>query len=101
MSDAPRWMQVFIYKDRQFTYELTRRAKEAGYGALVLTVDPQLLGNRERDLRNGFTIPPRFGGGGRGDGPQDALAVGACGMNCKATLSQLCPKPVSRRTSKD
>ena len=57
---APRWMQIFIYKDRSFTRELTERAAAAGYDALVLTVDNQLLGNRERDLRNGFTIPPRF-----------------------------------------
>ncbi len=57
----PRWMQVFIFTDRGFTEELTRRAEAAGYDALVLTIDNQLLGNRERDLRNGFTIPPRFG----------------------------------------
>ncbi len=58
---APRWMQVFIYTDRGVTRELTERAQAAGYDALVLTIDNQLLGNRERDLRNGFTIPPRFG----------------------------------------
>ncbi|MGH6917064.1 MAG: alpha-hydroxy acid oxidase, partial [Geminicoccaceae bacterium] len=58
---APRWMQVFIYTDRGFTRELAERAAAAGYDALVLTIDNQLLGNRERDLRNGFTIPPRFG----------------------------------------
>ena len=57
---APRWMQVFIYEDRAFTRELAERAAAAGYDALVLTVDNQLLGNRERDLRNGFAIPPRF-----------------------------------------
>lgn len=57
----PRWMQVFVYRDRDFTFELTERAAASGYDALVLTVDNQLLGNRERDLRNGFTIPPRFG----------------------------------------
>jgi isopentenyl diphosphate isomerase/L-lactate dehydrogenase-like FMN-dependent dehydrogenase len=57
---APRWMQVFIYKDRGFTEELTRRAQAAGYDALVLTTDNQLLGKRERDLVNGFQIPPRF-----------------------------------------
>jgi L-lactate dehydrogenase (cytochrome)/(S)-mandelate dehydrogenase len=54
-------MQVFIYKDRGFTRELTERAAAAGYDALVLTTDNQMLGNRERDIRNGFTIPPRFG----------------------------------------
>jgi L-lactate dehydrogenase (cytochrome)/(S)-mandelate dehydrogenase len=57
----PRWMQVFIYKDRGFTRELAERASAADYDALVLTIDNQFLGNRERDLRNGFTIPPRFG----------------------------------------
>ena len=58
---APRWMQVFIYKDRGFTREFVERAAAAGYDALVLTIDNQLTGNRERDLRNGFTIPPRLG----------------------------------------
>jgi L-lactate dehydrogenase (cytochrome) len=58
---AHRWMQVFVYTDRGFTRELAERAAAAGYDALVLTIDNQLLGNRERDLRNGFTIPPRFG----------------------------------------
>ena len=46
---APRWMQVFIYRDRGFTEELANRAAAAGYDALVLTVDNQMLGNRERD----------------------------------------------------
>lgn len=57
---APRWMQVFIYKDRGFTRELTERAQACHYDALVLTIDNQMLGNRERDIRNGFGIPPRF-----------------------------------------
>jgi isopentenyl diphosphate isomerase/L-lactate dehydrogenase-like FMN-dependent dehydrogenase len=56
-----RWMQIFIYKDRAFTRELAERAKQANYDVLVLTVDNQLLGKRERDIRNGFRIPPRFG----------------------------------------
>ena len=55
-----RWMQVFIYRDRGFTRELTQRARDAGCQALVLTIDNQLLGKRERDLANGFSIPPRF-----------------------------------------
>ena len=58
---APRWMQVFIYKDRGFTRELAERAKASSYDALVLTTDNQILGNRERDIRNGFVIPPRLG----------------------------------------
>jgi isopentenyl diphosphate isomerase/L-lactate dehydrogenase-like FMN-dependent dehydrogenase len=58
---APRWMQIFVYRDRGFTQEFVARAQGAGFDALVLTIDNQLLGNRERDIRNGFTIPPRFG----------------------------------------
>jgi isopentenyl diphosphate isomerase/L-lactate dehydrogenase-like FMN-dependent dehydrogenase len=57
---APRWMQVFVYRDRGFTREFVERAAASGYDALVLTTDNQMTGNRERDIRNGFTIPPRF-----------------------------------------
>lgn len=59
-TDATRWMQIFVYKDRGFTREFVERAAAAGFHGLVLTIDNQLLGNRERDIRNGFTIPPRF-----------------------------------------
>ncbi len=57
---APRWMQVFVYRDRGFTREFVERAAASGYDGLVLTTDNQLIGNRERDIRNGFAIPPRF-----------------------------------------
>lgn len=56
---SPRWMQVFMYRDRDLTRRFAERAASAGYDALVLTVDNQVLGQRERDLRNGFSIPPR------------------------------------------
>lgn len=58
---SPRFMQVFVYRDAGFTRELVDRARAAGYHGLVLTIDNQLLGNRERDVRNGFSIPPRPG----------------------------------------
>ncbi|MEP9386963.1 alpha-hydroxy acid oxidase [Mesorhizobium sp. KR9-304] len=61
VSAGPRWMQIFVYTDRGFTREMIERAAAAKYDALVLTIDNQLLGNRERDIRNGFSIPPRFG----------------------------------------
>ena len=57
---APRWMQIFVYRERAFTQWFVERAAASDYDALVLTIDNQLLGNRERDLRNGFTIPPNF-----------------------------------------
>jgi L-lactate dehydrogenase (cytochrome)/(S)-mandelate dehydrogenase len=59
-DNGPRWMQVFVFRDRGFTRELAERAAAARYDALVLTIDNQMLGNRERDIRNGFAIPPRF-----------------------------------------
>jgi isopentenyl diphosphate isomerase/L-lactate dehydrogenase-like FMN-dependent dehydrogenase len=59
-SAAPRWMQVFLYRDRGLTREFVERAQASGFETLVLTIDNQLVGNRERDIRNGFAIPPRF-----------------------------------------
>jgi len=63
LGTAPRWMQIFVYHERDFTAEFVRRASASGYDALVLTIDNQMLGRRERDLRNGFTIPPTFRAG--------------------------------------
>ncbi len=54
----PLWFQTYIFKDRGLTHEMAARAAASGYEALIVTVDTQLLGNRERDIRNGFVIPP-------------------------------------------
>jgi len=59
-SAGPKWFQLFIYRDRQITLDLARRAKAAGYAGLVVTVDVQAAGHRRRDNANGFTIPPRL-----------------------------------------
>ncbi len=56
--DAPRWFQVYVYRERAATEALVRRAAAAGYGALVLTVDLPVLGRRRRDEANGFALPP-------------------------------------------
>jgi L-lactate dehydrogenase (cytochrome)/(S)-mandelate dehydrogenase len=53
------WFQNFMYRDRGLTRSFAERAQAAGYRALVLTIDNQVLGQRERDLVNGFVIPPR------------------------------------------
>ena len=60
-ADAPRWFQLYVYKDRGVTEELVNRAVRAGYKALCLTADTPVLGRRERDERNAFTLPPGFG----------------------------------------
>jgi len=53
-----RWFQLYIHRDRGLTKELVARAVEAGYSAIVLTVDAQEFGRRDRDERNAFAPPP-------------------------------------------
>ena len=55
------WFQLYIQKDRGVTDALIQRAWDAGSRVLVVTVDLPLQGPRERDIRNGFTVPPRIG----------------------------------------
>ena len=55
------WFQLYIQKDRGFSRSLIQRAWDAGARVLVVTVDLPLPGPRERDQRNGFTVPPRIG----------------------------------------
>lgn len=57
---STKWFQIYVWKDRGVVREFIARCKAAGYKALILTVDVQTSGQRERDLRNGFTLPPRF-----------------------------------------
>ena len=54
------WFQLYVLKDRAFNDQLVARAQSAGYGALVVTVDLPAGGKRERDLRNGITVPLRI-----------------------------------------
>ncbi|TLZ99744.1 MAG: alpha-hydroxy-acid oxidizing protein [Methanobacteriota archaeon] len=55
---GPRWFQLYVWRDREVTAQLVKRAARAGYGAICLTVDTPLLGRREKDERNAFTLPP-------------------------------------------
>jgi isopentenyl diphosphate isomerase/L-lactate dehydrogenase-like FMN-dependent dehydrogenase len=56
-DEGPRWFQLYWSHDQEFTAELVAEAADAGYGALVLTVDLPRAGPRERDMRSGFRIP--------------------------------------------
>jgi isopentenyl diphosphate isomerase/L-lactate dehydrogenase-like FMN-dependent dehydrogenase len=59
---APRgshWFQCYILKDRDITLRLVKRAEEAGYEALVITVDSPIFGYRPSDTRNGFQRLPK------------------------------------------
>lgn len=56
---GPLWFQLYVLKDFDFNRRLVRQAQEFGYSALVVTVDLQAGGKREKDLRNGISIPLR------------------------------------------
>jgi lactate oxidase len=57
VAGGPKWFQLYLPADRGVARELLARARAAGYGAIVFTVDLQWAGNRERDRRNGFVFP--------------------------------------------
>ncbi|NIB38670.1 alpha-hydroxy-acid oxidizing protein [Pseudomaricurvus alkylphenolicus] len=59
-TPGPKMFQIYILKDRELTREFVQRCKDSGYQALCLTVDTPLAGNRERDLYNGMTMPPKI-----------------------------------------
>jgi L-lactate dehydrogenase (cytochrome) len=54
------WFQLYVMKDREISYDLTRRAAAAGFDTLFFTVDAPVGGARLRDRRNGFSIPPQI-----------------------------------------
>jgi L-lactate dehydrogenase (cytochrome) len=56
----PRWFQLYIWKDRGIVREMIARAKAAGFSALILTADFAVTGNREREIRTRFAIPPKL-----------------------------------------
>ncbi len=55
------WFQLYVLRDRVLTASLVDRANAAGYEALVVTLDLPTGGKRERDLRNGITVPLHLG----------------------------------------
>lgn len=62
--DTPQVYQFYFHKDRGLNRAMMERAKEAGIDVMMLTVDSITGGNRERDLRTGFSIPFRLTLGG-------------------------------------
>lgn len=68
VSDGDKWFQIYTWRDRPLVAELVGRAKAAGYTTVWLTVDTAVLGRRERDVRHGFTLPPKIGPGTLIDG---------------------------------
>ena len=58
---GPRWFQLYVHRDRDYARRFVERASAAGYGAIVLTADVPLLGQRERDVRWRFRGDVPFG----------------------------------------
>ena len=61
VSQGPKWFQVYVWRDRGLVKDMLARAALQGYEAVVLTADTPVLGRRERDVRRGFTLPPKIG----------------------------------------
>lgn len=62
--DTPQVYQFYFHRDRGLNRAMMQRAREAGVEVMMLTVDSITGGNRERDLRTGFSIPFRLTLGG-------------------------------------
>lgn len=61
--EAPRavkWLQLYIYKNREASLNLVRRAERCGFSALVVTVDLPIMGQRYDDMRNLFVLPAPY-----------------------------------------
>ncbi len=56
---GPMWFQMYLWRDRRLLKDLLDRVRDAGVRVLVVTVDVPCSGNRDRDRRNGFSVPPR------------------------------------------
>lgn len=61
VSEGRKWFQVYVWKDRGLVKNMIERARENGYEALCITADLAVPGRRERDVRRGFSLPPKLG----------------------------------------
>jgi 4-hydroxymandelate oxidase len=76
-ATGTRWFQLYMHPDRAVNAALVERAVDAGYSAVMLTVDLPRTGRRERDIRNAFSLPEGLSyanldarrGAARADGP--------------------------------
>jgi (S)-mandelate dehydrogenase len=60
IDPANTWFQLYAARDAKISDDFLRRARDAGFGTLVLTVDNPVSPKRERDARNGFRLPPKL-----------------------------------------
>jgi 4-hydroxymandelate oxidase len=91
---SPRWFQTYMHRDRGFTRELVQRARDAGYTAIVLTVDSPVLSKRSRDIRNALVPPahlrvPNMPPPPSGDAPEADLMALAAAFDPSVTFDDL------------
>jgi isopentenyl diphosphate isomerase/L-lactate dehydrogenase-like FMN-dependent dehydrogenase len=55
--DAPRWLQIYVFRDREVSDDVIAQALDAGFSGLVLTADLPVYGIRHREARAGFGVP--------------------------------------------
>ena len=61
VNDGRKWFQVYVWRDKPLLKEMLERAAASGYEGIMITVDTAVLGRRERDVRRGFSLPPKVG----------------------------------------
>lgn len=79
--NAKKWFQLYIYRDRAITQSLVRRAENAGFKALVLTVDAPVFGSRRSDVRNKFNLPTHLQMANFIDDKKIVQSAGGSGIN--------------------
>ncbi|HZP45138.1 MAG TPA: alpha-hydroxy acid oxidase [Candidatus Binataceae bacterium] len=60
IAPSHSWYQLYVARKKEITLDMIRRVRDAGFSTLVLTVDVPAATKRERNLRNGFGLPPRL-----------------------------------------
>jgi 4-hydroxymandelate oxidase len=88
-ATGPLWFQLYVYKDRGATTALIRRAEAAACRALVLTVDAQVWGRREADVRNNFRLPDGLTVANLADYAKDMFPASIPGSGLAAYVSQM------------
>jgi isopentenyl diphosphate isomerase/L-lactate dehydrogenase-like FMN-dependent dehydrogenase len=79
--DGRHWFQLYAFKDEAVTRALMEEAIDAGFEAIIVTADAPPGGNRERDRRNGFTLPVELGT------PSLTAAVGERALSIEETFA--------------
>jgi 4-hydroxymandelate oxidase len=96
-TEGPLWFQLYVYKDRGLTRSLVERAEASSCEAIVLTVDTPLLGRREADERNRFTLPPGLRAANLLPKDRDTLPALADGSGLTAYVASLMDRSVTWR----